>query len=111
MDTGGYTGSWGPEGKLAVLHEKEIILNKEDTKNFLGAIGILRELSNTLDLKAMQSSSAGLNLLYKNQIPNTTQSIKENVIEQTIQIQAEFPDATDHIQIQEAFNNLINSAS
>jgi chromosome segregation ATPase len=27
MDTGGYTGEWGPEGKLAVLHEKEIVLN------------------------------------------------------------------------------------
>jgi hypothetical protein len=26
--TGGYTGEWGPEGKLAMLHEKELILNK-----------------------------------------------------------------------------------
>ena len=25
--TGGYTGDWGPEGKLAVLHEKELVLN------------------------------------------------------------------------------------
>ena len=25
--TGGYTGGWGPEGKLAILHEKELILN------------------------------------------------------------------------------------
>ena len=25
--TGGYTGTWGPEGKLAILHEKELILN------------------------------------------------------------------------------------
>lgn len=29
--TGGYTGSWGESGKLAVLHEKELVLNKEDT--------------------------------------------------------------------------------
>jgi hypothetical protein len=27
MATGGYTGEWGPEGKLAILHEKEIVLN------------------------------------------------------------------------------------
>ena len=31
FDTGGYTGSWGPEGKLAMLHEKEMVLNKDDT--------------------------------------------------------------------------------
>ena len=30
-DTGGYTGKWGPEGKLATLHEKELVLNKQDT--------------------------------------------------------------------------------
>jgi hypothetical protein len=44
-DTGGYTGKWGPEGKLAILHEKEIVLNKEDTENFLTATSILREIS------------------------------------------------------------------
>jgi hypothetical protein len=27
-DTGGYTGDFGPEGKLAFLHEKELVLNK-----------------------------------------------------------------------------------
>jgi hypothetical protein len=31
FDTGGYTGKWGPEGKLATLHEKELVLNKQDT--------------------------------------------------------------------------------
>ena len=27
-DTGGYTGAFGPEGRLAMLHEKELVLNK-----------------------------------------------------------------------------------
>ena len=27
MASGGYTGAWGPEGRLAVLHEKELNLN------------------------------------------------------------------------------------
>jgi len=40
--TGGYTGSWGPEGKMAMLHEKELVLNKDDTANFLAGINILR---------------------------------------------------------------------
>jgi hypothetical protein len=36
FDTGGYTGEWsGAYGKLAMLHEKELVLNKHDTENFL----------------------------------------------------------------------------
>jgi hypothetical protein len=34
-DTGGYTGEWGPEGRLAMLHQKEIVLNARDTENML----------------------------------------------------------------------------
>ena len=44
-DTGGYTGAWGQAGKLAVLHEKELVLNKYDTENLLQAIQMLREKS------------------------------------------------------------------
>jgi hypothetical protein len=35
LATGGYTGSWGPEGRVAMLHEKELVLNASDTSNFL----------------------------------------------------------------------------
>jgi hypothetical protein len=62
FDTGGYTGAWGPEGKLAVLHEKEIILNKQDTENFLSGIGILREISRMLDNNALIASLGAFNL-------------------------------------------------
>jgi len=34
-DTGGYTGTWGPEGKFLLAHEKELILKPEDTQNVL----------------------------------------------------------------------------
>jgi hypothetical protein len=47
-DTGGYTGAWGSEGKLATLHEKELVLNKQDTVNILSAIEIMREIENGL---------------------------------------------------------------
>jgi hypothetical protein len=40
--TGMYTGEWGSEGKLAILHEKELVLNKEDTANMLAAVGMIR---------------------------------------------------------------------
>ena len=36
-DTGGYTGNWNSsDGKLALLHKKELVLNKDDTKNTQG---------------------------------------------------------------------------
>jgi hypothetical protein len=35
----GYGGDWlGNEGKLSVLHEKELVLNKEDTKEILNRV-------------------------------------------------------------------------
>jgi hypothetical protein len=50
FNTGGYTGKWGPEGKMAMLHEKEIVLNKEDTVNLLDSIKLLRSILTTIDL-------------------------------------------------------------
>jgi hypothetical protein len=43
-DTGGYTGVWGPEGKLAFLHEKELVLNKNDTSNLLSSVDLLHNI-------------------------------------------------------------------
>ena len=48
FDTGGYTGAWGKEGKMAMLHEKELVLNKSDTKNMLDTVGIVRQLGTSL---------------------------------------------------------------
>jgi hypothetical protein len=52
MDTGGYTGEWGSYGKMAMLHEKELVLNKEDTKNFLASMDLLDNIVSTIDLHA-----------------------------------------------------------
>jgi hypothetical protein len=49
FDSGGYTGDWGPEGKLAILHEKELILNQNDTGNLLSAVSMIREIANVID--------------------------------------------------------------
>ena len=49
--TGGYTGDWtngisGTEnGRLAVLHQKELVLNAEDTQNILQAVYAIRDLT------------------------------------------------------------------
>jgi hypothetical protein len=52
FDTGGYTGNWGPEGRLAMLHQKEIVLNAHDTENFLSAIEIVRSISDQIEAAA-----------------------------------------------------------
>ncbi len=58
--TGGYTGSWGSTGKLAVLHEKELVLNSSDTKNLLSAIEILRSLPFSALAKSIVDSSSNI---------------------------------------------------
>ena len=46
FDTGGYTGEWGNSGKLAMLHQKELVLNQTDTSNMLQAVELLRDMVN-----------------------------------------------------------------
>ena len=105
FDTGGYTGEWGHEGKIAMLHEKELILNPNDTSNFLEALNISRQLIEMIEMNA-RASSLGLGEMVASTIKDTSQTI-----EQQVSITAEFPNATDHSEIEEAFDNLINIAS
>lgn len=102
--TGGYTGAWGPEGKLAVLHEKELILNQDDTQNILSTVSLIRELVNMIDA---QAASASLFNLISTPSPNPN----TNTLEQKVEITAEFPNVNDRYEIEEAFNNLVNRAS
>jgi hypothetical protein len=62
-DSGGYTGSWGPEGKLATLHENELILNKNDSSTFIDTTNRLASISKLLDVLA-SASSGGLGDLF-----------------------------------------------
>lgn len=106
FDTGGYTGEWGADGKFAMLHEKELVLNKTDTSNILSAVDIIREISNVIDLNAMSASQGLTSLLGAGRIGEHKESLEQNVT-----IHAEFPGVSDRNEIQEAFNNLINAAS
>jgi hypothetical protein len=55
FDTGGYTGEWGSYGKMAMVHEKELILNPHDTENFLASMEFLHKILEVIDLQAMSS--------------------------------------------------------
>ena len=105
LDTGGYTGTWGPEGKFAMLHEKELVLNKEDTANFLSALGILQNIVHAIDLQATAQSLKTPIISPQGLLAQTPH------LDQQVTIHAEFPNATNHSEIEEAFNNLINTAS
>lgn len=104
--TGGFTGAWGPEGKLTFLHEKELVLNKDDTANFLTATNMLRDISDMIDLKALQDKVSILPYL-----PGVSTNGSGDTLEQTVTIEAHFPSVTSHNEIEEAFNTLVNRAS
>lgn len=103
--TGGYTGEWdGDNGKLAVLHQKELVLNQNDTANLLTAVSIIHSIGSMIDRLA---NFSGLSSLAPTSLIGTTaQSLDQNVV-----INAEFPNATDRNEIAEAFNSLVNRAS
>lgn len=105
FDTGGYTGTWGNEGRIAMLHQKELVLNAQDTENMLNAVNIIRDISRVIDLNAASSANA-FNLISSTYATNGGQTI-----EQEVTIHAEFPNATNHTEIEEAFNTLINQAA
>lgn len=106
FDTGGYTGEWGSsDGKFAMLHQKELVLNETDTENMLSMIGMVRDISKMIDVNAISSLlSVGISAGHIKGVDNGT-------LEQNVTIKAEFPNATDKHEILEAFDNVINLAS
>lgn len=106
--TGMYTGEWGNSGRLAVLHQKELVLNAKDTENFLDGIGVLRQITNQIDLGVMNSKFQRLQDFMH---PRAELTPIRDKLDQNVQITAEFPNAVYHDEIEQAFNNLIGLAS
>ena len=102
-DTGGYTGEWGQDGKLAVLHQKELILNASDTANMLDIVNVVRDIVQQIDAQALYSRGRRFDL------PRI--ETRAETLEQNVHIEASFPNATSHQEIEQAFDNLINLAS
>jgi hypothetical protein len=89
---------------MAVLHEKEIVLNSYDTANLLSAVKITRTLDNILSNFAMKP------LAFGNIVSNVTNT-PLNEMSQNVTIHADFPNVTERSEIEAAFNNLVNKAS
>ena len=101
--SGGYTGTWNDDGKLAFLHQKELVLNADDTENMLASIQLVRQIAKQLDFNSQKISTLSSS--------GFTVSSQDGVLEQNVRIEASFPNATDRYEIQEAFNTLVNVAS
>lgn len=71
FDVGGYTGKWGSSGKLAMLHEQELVLNKSDTSNVLKIVELTRNIFGDIPTKAtLPSPSTAPNQTTSNQTIN-----------------------------------------
>ena len=106
FDTGGYTGSWGSEGRLAMLHQKELVLNAHDTENMLNTIQMVRDIVASIDVRAAAAGAVNINNAYASAATAGPQDLNQNV-----HIEANFPNATDHNEIELALTNLVNRAS
>lgn len=103
--TGGYTGDWGTsDGKVALLHEKELVLNKKDTANILDSVNIVRDMNNQINRNIRYASFA-------QQVAAQIKGQLQNELKQNVEIQAMFPSVTNSNEIEDAFNNLVNAAA
>ncbi|MCI7206738.1 MAG: hypothetical protein MSA15_12225 [Clostridium sp.] len=118
-DTGGYTGDWsGGEGRFAMLHSKELVLNKEDTQNILEAVNSVRDLSNLTSSISDAISNGIANLITDalsgiktTKIYDTNTTNNNESQNNTFNITAEFPNANDVEDIREAILSLPTLAS
>ena len=105
-DTGGYTGEWSDKtnesknGKLAYLHQKELVLNAADTENILKAVDMVRQMTQALKSSAISGTISDMvNGKFK-------MNDSGEKIEQEVHITAEFPNANSASEIEAALLSL-----
>lgn len=103
--TGGLADYTGPAWLDGTPARPELVLNSSDTSNLLSAVEMIRNIAKSIDLNAV-AQSFGLGTLQA-----ATAGAANQVIEQHVEITASFPNATDHNEIEMAFENLTNVAS
>ena len=101
FDTGGYTGDWSSkEGKVGILHEKELILNKDDTKNLLATINLMKGINDHI------LGNFSLSSLF-----NKAANGNNSELQQNVHIEANFPSVSNSNEIEKAFESLMNKAT
>ena len=122
-NTGGYTGQWpngSTEGRWALLHQKELILNEQDTPKILDAVKLVREITTGSIISDMQDRMNNLISNLVNDLIGTYVKLEAaagsmysdgQTLEQQVHIDATFPNVKDAKEIEAALNNLVNVAS
>ena len=109
MAKGGYTGDWAnTNGKLGILHEKELILNANRTQNLFKAFDSL-----TNPAKVVQNLMSGLEIMLRKQqfsfLDGKLKQAEDNgATEKNTIINANFPGVHAAVEIEKALNDLIN---
>lgn len=117
-DTGGYTGDWSgstgeyKNGRWSLLHPKELVLNKDDTKNFLTAIEGVRSMSDIISMLDSYSKARYSMITDNIKSPNinTTNTDNSSAVTQNIAINADFSGLHDAQELESAIDNLSNKA-
>ena len=87
-----------------MLHQKELVLNADDTRNMLDAVSILRNVvSNINGQISTRLGSLGNKTIYNGSSDGT--------LDQNVNIQANFPNVNSKREIEEAFSELVNLAA
>ena len=117
FDTGGYTGEWvngsaHDNGRLALLHQKEIVLNESDTSNLLKSIGMLRDMSGLLTSLDNSRNELFSRFMMAESRFTTPAAPKDEkaTVQQNVVINADFPNANNAIEIERALNNVMSTA-
>ena len=112
--TGGLVDYTGPAWVDGTKDQPELMLNASDTANLLTTVGLVRQIdTQTLNLLQSMLSQNVLSMLYSLgglTMPNVASTHKDE-LEQNVHITAEFPNATDHSEIEQAFEDIINMAT
>ena len=107
--TGGYTGDWSDStiekdnGKLAFLHQKELVLNEADTANLLSVVSMVRTMTAQLKNGSLSNSFGFDSVSGLKQDKNTK-------VEQSVHITAEFPAVNSTAEIENALLSLNDRA-
>ena len=115
FDTGGYTGIF-QGGRLALLHQKELVLNQEDTQNILSAVATVRSIGPALFQQIERildaNAKAGFGLMSSKLSANfNTSMANDREINQNVVIQADFPGVSSAVEIEAALRDLVNNAA
>lgn len=95
--------------------DPELVLNADDTRNMLETVRVVRQLdANTLSLlvSSLETSvNSMMAFMGSSYHAFGVSGMQSQTLDQNVQITAEFPNVTDHNEIEEAFNSLVNRAA